>query len=188
MLMSRRVRGRAVTVAVLAGVIGLVVGSVAQGRAVDAQSWGLVQHEVGARSSTVTAVRIYLVAIGDGGRSGRTIGCGDSLVGVARPVPPTSAPLTAALRLLLRDHRRMHGESGLYNALYRSRLAVRRVAVVGGKATVQLVGTMRLGGVCDDPRVVAQLRGTVLQFRTVRAAVIFINGRPLSSWLSEKGG
>jgi Sporulation and spore germination len=133
-----------------------------------------------------TSVRIYLVAIGDNGKSGTRIGCGDSLVAVTRSVAPTSAPLAAAMRILLNDHHRYYGQSGLYNALYQSRLRLQRAAVVKGKATIYLVGTMRLGGVCDDPRVGAQLRKTARQFRTVRSVAIFVNGIPLWERLSER--
>src|SRR5579864_1619692 len=40
-----------------------------------------------------TSVRQYFIAVGDNGKSGRRIGCGDSLVAVKRPIPPTKAPL-----------------------------------------------------------------------------------------------
>lgn len=137
-------------------------------------------------SARTTSVRTFLVAIGDNGRTGTRIGCGDSLVSVKRPIAPTTAPLTAAMKLLLNDHHRYYGQSGLYNALYQSRLQVQRASVVKGVAVVHLKGTMRLGGVCDDPRVGAQLRQTVRQFPTVRRVEIFVNGIPLWKRLSEK--
>lgn len=140
----------------------------------------------GPAAARTTSVRTYLVAIGDNGRSGTRIGCWDSLVAVTHPVAPTSAPLSAALRLLLHDHHRYYGQSGLYNALFQSRLRVQRASVVGGTASVYLIGTMRLGGVCDDPRVGAQLRHTVRQFSTVVRVSIFVNGVPLWKRLSEK--
>jgi hypothetical protein len=132
-----------------------------------------------------TSVKTYLVAIGDNGRSGKRIGCGDSLIAVTRHIAPTSAPLTA-LRLLLSDHHRFYGQSGLYNALYQSRLTVKHVAVQNRRATIQLTGRMHLGGVCDDPRVGAQLRRTAFQFPTVHSVAIFVNGVPLKRRLSEK--
>ena len=137
-------------------------------------------------SKLTRSVHIYFVAIGDGGKSGRKIGCGDSLVAVVRPITPTAAPLGAALRLLLNDHRRIYGRSGLYNALYRSRLYVQRVSVVRGSATIHLTGRMALGGVCDDPRVGAQLRQIALQFPTVHSVAIYVNAIPLWKLLSEK--
>jgi hypothetical protein len=134
-----------------------------------------------------TSVRIYLVAIGDKGRFGKRIGCGDSLIAVTRPIPPTTAPLAAALRLLLDDHQPYFGQSGLYNSLYRSRLKLQRARVANGRATTYLVGRLQVGGVCDNPRVEGQLRQTVLQFRTVRSVAIFVNNVPLSRLLSGRG-
>lgn len=138
------------------------------------------------RSDQTSSVRVYLIAIGDRGRAGAKIGCGDSVVGVTRTIAPTRAPLAAALRLTLANHRRQYGESGLYNALYQSRLTLKRVAVVNGTATVRLAGTLRLGGVCDAPRVRAQLRRPALQFRTVHRVSISVNGVPLSRALSSR--
>lgn len=136
--------------------------------------------------SATKSVRIYLVAIEDNGRSGRRIGCGDSLVAVTRSIGPTTAPLTAALTALVSDHRRFYGQSGLYNALYQSRLKVQNARVVNGKATIHLTGKMQLGGVCDSPRVKAQLEQTARQFSTVRTTAIYINNVPLWKRLSSK--
>jgi hypothetical protein len=138
-------------------------------------------------TNKTTTVRIFLVAIGDNGKSGRKIGCGDSLVAVTRRVAPTAAPLSAALRLLLADHHRFYGQSGLYNALYQSRLRLQKATVVNGRATIYLVGKLQLGGVCDDPRVGAQLRRTAYQFPTMHSVVIFVNNVPLKKRLSEIG-
>jgi len=55
-----------------------------------------------------------------------------------------------------------------------------------GVATVNLVGTMMLGGVCDNPRVEAQLIQTALQFPTVSEVHFFINDTPLEEVLSLK--
>jgi hypothetical protein len=133
-----------------------------------------------------TSVKMYLVAVGDNGRSGKKIGCGDSLIAVTRRIAPATVPLSAALRLLLSDHHRFYGQSGLYNALFQSRLTVKHVIVRNGRATIRLTGRMRLGGVCDDPRVGAQLRSTAYQFSTVHSVTIFVNGVPLSRRLSER--
>jgi hypothetical protein len=134
-----------------------------------------------------TTVRIYFVAVGDNGISGRKIGCGDSLVPVVRRLTPTSMPLTAAYRLLLNDHHMHDGQSGLYNALYQSRLRLQSATVVAGTARVRLTGTMQLNGECDNPRVGAQLRQIALQFPTVHRVEISINGVPLWKRLSLKG-
>jgi hypothetical protein len=40
-----------------------------------------------------------------------------------------------------------------------------------------------VGGVCDEPRVRAQLEETALQFVTVDSVSIFVNGQPLAEAL-----
>lgn len=122
---------------------------------------------------------IYLVALEDGGRSGMQIGCGDSLVPVEVQIEPTLAVLTAAMNSLLNLDERMYGQSGLYNALYRSDLSVDSISLVNGHATINLTGEVSLGGVCDVPRFEAQLRQTALQYYTVDSVEININGEPM---------
>jgi hypothetical protein len=138
-------------------------------------------------SPATMIVKVFMVALGDNGKSGKKIGCDDSVVAVNRTIPSTSAPLTAALKELLAVRQRTYGESGLYNALYQSNLKVAGVALVSRKATVNLTGTVLLGGVCDSPRFAAQIQETALQFPTVGEVAVTINGVPLDKFLSEKG-
>jgi sporulation and spore germination protein len=138
------------------------------------------------RSGGFTRVKIFLIAMNDNGKSGPLVGCGDSVIGVDREIPPTVAPLTAALNQLFSLHDQFYGQSGLYNALYQSHLAISSVAIVGGRATIRLTGQLSLGGECDDPRVDAQITQTALQFSTVHAVDVFVNGIPLKQLLSGK--
>jgi LysM repeat protein len=127
--------------------------------------------------------RVYLVALRDEGRSGPTIGCDDSLVPVLVTFEPTVAPLTAALEELFAVNTRTYGESGLYNALYRSDLSVEGIDINDGLATINLSGELIAGGVCDVPRIESQLRQTALQYSTIDEVEIFINGEPLDDIL-----
>ncbi len=129
-------------------------------------------------------VQIVLIAVDDQGVSGKPIGCGDSAVPVQVEIPPTQGVLKAALQALLSLKVQYYGESGLYNALYKSDLQVESVTIEDGKATIQLTGTLQLGGECDNPRVAAQLEETARQFSTVSEVAIFLNGKPLSEALS----
>ncbi len=133
-----------------------------------------------------TRTNIYLIAVGDEGRAGDEIGCGDSVVPVEVEIEPTLAPLTAALRRLLAIKDREVADTGLYNALYQSDLTLERVRIVDGEAIIELSGALVLGGVCDEPRVEAQLAYTALQYRTVDRVSIFINGTPLEELLGER--
>jgi hypothetical protein len=67
-------------------------------------------------------VKLFLVALDDGGKSGRKIGCNDSLVSITREVSPTRAPLRAALEELLRLPQKGGPADSLHNALYYSKL------------------------------------------------------------------
>ncbi len=131
-------------------------------------------------------VDIYLIAIDDNGQGGIPVGCGDSAIPVKAEIQPTQGVLRAALEKLLSIKDQYYGQSGLYDALYQSDLQVESVTIDNGKATVNLTGSMMLGGECDNPRVQAQLENTVLQFSTVTSADIFINGKPLAEALSLK--
>lgn len=133
-------------------------------------------------------VKLYFVALNDNGASGKKIGCNDSLVAVDRAIPTTNAPLTASLKELFSLTDQNYGQSGLYNALYQSKLKVGSISIVSGKATINLTGSLVLGGVCDNPRVQAQIEQVALQFSTVKTVAVFLNGVSLQQALSEKGG
>jgi DNA-binding CsgD family transcriptional regulator len=124
-------------------------------------------------------VMIFLIAIDDNGRSGRQIGCGDSVIPVMVPIPQTVSVLKAALEALLAVQTQFYGESGLYNALYQSDLQLESVAIEQGTAEIWLTGTLLLGGTCDSPRVEAQLTETAMQFSTVNGVTVYLNGNPL---------
>jgi hypothetical protein len=131
-------------------------------------------------------IKLFFVALEDNGKRGKKIGCNDSIVAVDRVIPATTAPLTAALKELFSISERTYGPSGLYNALAQANLKLDSAAVVNGKATVNISGVLKLGGVCDNPRAEAQIKELVMQFATVKQANIFINNIPIEKALSEK--
>lgn len=138
-------------------------------------------------SAGIDRVKIYLVAMDDKGKSGDMIGCEDSIVAVERQIARTQAPLRAALEELLSLADQFYGESGLYNALYNSKLTVKNVTIdPNGKAEIYLEGTLLSVGTCDDPRLIAQLTYTAKQFSTVKDAAIYINGTLIQELLSTK--
>ena len=139
-------------------------------------------------SQGLDRVKIYLIAVGDNGVSGKLIGCGDSLVPVEVSIAPTLGVLRAALNELFKlEGQEYYGESGLYNALYQSHLSIAEVAVVDGEARIYLQGSLTLGGVCDNPRVEEQLKAIALQFNTVNHVSVYINGDPLKKLMDMKG-
>ncbi len=93
-------------------------------------------------------------------------------------------PLVAALNELLAIDDGLYGQSGLYSLLYQSTLKLDSATIVGGKATINITGKTQLGGVCDNPRVKAQIEETVSQFSTVTQVAVFINNIPIDQVLS----
>lgn len=133
-------------------------------------------------------VKIFLIAIGDNGASGKKIGCGDSLIPVIIKIQPTLEVLWAALNeLFALQGQKDYAGSGLYNALYQSNLSIESLNIVNREAIIRLKGRLVLSGVCDNPRAKAQLEESALQFSTVDKASVFINGMPLDQLLSGQG-
>jgi hypothetical protein len=129
---------------------------------------------------------IYLITLEDNGVSGKMIGCNDSVVPVEIMVDPGADALRAALDTLLGLKDQYYGQSGLYNALYQSDLTVDKIEIEANEIKVGLVGTMMLGGECDNPRFGAQLSETVAQFAEGREVKISINDKTLEEALSLK--
>jgi len=128
-------------------------------------------------------VKIFLVALDDNGRSGRRIGCSDSLVPVTRTVNAAGgALLRAALEELLavpHDY-----DARLKNYWRGENLRLSGVSLRGGVATIRITGRGPfIAGVCDAPRITEQIRATARQFPSVRRVDVFVNGRTLASAL-----
>ena len=131
-------------------------------------------------------VKLFLIAREDDGKTGKKIGCNDSVVAINQRIVPTKAPLGAVLKELLRLPEKAGQSGNLYNALHGSKLRLKRVYIRRGEARIYLSGMLATGGVCDSPRVKAQIEETALQFSTVKRVKVFINGTPLDDHLSEK--
>ena len=125
-------------------------------------------------------IKIYLVAVGDDGKSGRKIGCGDSLVATTRTIKKTAAPLTAAIRELLVTPEKTEGTPRLENFWKGRNLKVKSVLIRNTTATIQLSGEVFVAGVCDVPRIQGQIEETARQFPTVKKVMVFIGKRTLA--------
>jgi LysM repeat protein len=126
-------------------------------------------------------VGVPLIRLGTG-----DLGCNDELVWVQRQVVVNGVPLEAALReTLTLDPDVLDQE--LYNALLGTELEIEQVSVVDGTAEMRLRGPIGVGGVCDIPRLEAQLTEVALQFDTVTEVNVWIDERPLSEVLDLRG-
>jgi hypothetical protein len=134
-----------------------------------------------------TTVKIFLIAVNDGGTHGTKIGCNDSVVPVTVEIEPTVGVLRAAINKLFEVKSQNYGDSGLYNALYQSDLSIQSLAVVNGVAVMHFSGSIVMGGECDGPRVKAQLEEVAKQFSTVSSVEIYINDKTLDDVISNKG-
>jgi hypothetical protein len=118
-----------------------------------------------------TNVDIYLVSLGEG-----DIGCGDDVSAINVEIPPTQAPLPAAINELLSMKDRIDPETGLYNSLYRSNLSIQSIEITSGNTSIQLSGDFLIDSDCDLPRVIAQIEQVALQFSEVTSVEVIING------------
>lgn len=87
---------------------------------------------------------------------------------------------------LLAHDEGMLGESGLSNALAGSDLDYVSSAVDGDVVTVELSGTVKSGGTCDDPRIIEQLQYTALTAAGTGEARILVDATELEEVLSAK--
>ncbi|MBI2074379.1 MAG: GerMN domain-containing protein [Candidatus Levybacteria bacterium] len=142
----------------------------------------------GQQGQAVDKIKLFFVSLDDNGKSGKKIGCGDSIVAVDKKIIPTQEPLKAALEELFSfNNQQAYNKTNLNNALNQSDLRLQDVSInKGGIATVNLLGTQAISGACEDPRIIAQIRETVLQFSSVTDVKMFINGYPIEQLLPGK--
>ncbi|QXQ12262.1 GerMN domain-containing protein [Paeniglutamicibacter sp. Y32M11] len=114
------------------------------------------------------------------------IGCGDSIVATTTGLVIYTDRVEAAISSLL-DTKDAHlGQSGLVNSLADSNLSYVSSSVSSGTVTVELTGELRSGGICDNPRIIAQLEYTAMMAADVPQAKILVNGKEIAFRLSGK--
>jgi hypothetical protein len=136
---------------------------------------------------TQSTVKVAVVALEDNGKLGTKFGCNDSIVFVNKAVPFTTQPLNAAFKELfglgsttIKDSAY---KSDLYNVIYSMKNLSFDHATIdsNGLAKVFLKGKMGgLGGVCDSPRVQAQIEQTAKQFSTVKSVEAYLNDQKIN--------
>jgi hypothetical protein len=136
----------------------------------------------GASGAASVGTAVYYVAIDDGGRSGVRFGCNDSLVAVHNTDSSITEPLQAAMSRLLSGPGAPPA-SGLYNALEASSLQYVSGYLDGTTVVVNLAGAVQRGGVCDLPRIEAQLTHTAVTAVNAVRAEIYVSGVPLDEVL-----
>ncbi|MEN8582517.1 GerMN domain-containing protein [Burkholderia sp. RS01] len=137
----------------------------------------------GAGAVAAAGTAVYYVALDDGGTSGVRFGCNDSLVAVHDADPSIREPLHAAMSRLLSGPGAPPA-TGLYNALSSSTLQYVSGYLDGTTVVVNLTGSVQPGGVCDIPRIEAQLTQTAVTAVGATRAEIYVNGVSLAEVLS----
>ena len=133
----------------------------------------------GASNEGTQPVKVYLIALDDNGRNGKKIGCGDSLVPVARNIRQTAAPLTAALNELLSMPAEANGTPKLENFWKGRNLKLKSASIVNNTATIRISGEVFVAGICDMPRIESQIEETARQFPNVKRVRVFLGNQTL---------
>ena len=122
-------------------------------------------------------IKVYLVALNDAGKSGRKIGCDDSLVSVTRTIKPTASTLKAAMEELVATPG--DDDKKLGNYVVGPDLKVKSVSISRGTATIRFSGHISVAGICDEPRIVEQIMATAKQFPNVKRVKVFVGKETL---------
>ncbi len=137
-------------------------------------------------------VKVAIIALNDNGKSGPKIGCEDSVVYIEKKVTDSAEPMNAAFNQLFALPSEKITDPAypdLYNVLYKLEhktsgqpLRFSEATLSNGEAKIYLTGDMTgLGGICDSPRVQAQIDQTALQFSTVKTVTVYLN-KKLVDW------
>ncbi len=132
----------------------------------------------------LTGTKVFLIDLENSLSGSEILGCGDGLAYLGYDMSASQDPVYDTLAELLTLNQNDYAASGYYNSLDNAQLTVNSLSINNGVAEVYLNGTLSLGGVCDNPRVVAQLEKTLLQFPNITSVDIYINSEPLADFLS----
>ncbi len=128
---------------------------------------------------------VFFIALDDNGKIGEAVGCGDSVVGIPTVVSSSDDPAEAGVKALLANHNARNGRFS--NALANSRLTLVARTEGADGWTYKLSGTLSSGGVCDDPRIIAQLTKTAEAASGGQPVHFTVNDKPITTLLSGKG-
>lgn len=153
----------------------------------------LPSDEVPTQGVEGSSLQLAFIALEDNGASGPMVGCGDSVIlvndWVETPLPTQKDHVVRALTDLFAVESSAYGESGLYNALDQSSLSVDSVTFTTDTVEVQLSGTWSSAGVCDDPRMSAQIEETIRGNIDLESSElkVTVNGKTLDQLMDASG-
>lgn len=130
----------------------------------------------------LATAHIAVILYEGAGTVGYDVGCGDAVLLIDRPAEVGDSSLDQALRTLLATPASVEAEGTTYaNTLGGTSLLLESATIENGVATIRFTGNLMFGGMCDSPRVEAQIEHTVLQFPEVESYVVELNGSS-DSW------
>lgn len=130
---------------------------------------------------------LYLISARGLASGAEPVGCGDFVSPLPVSIPETTEPLKDTFeKLLTFDPQKEYGSDTFTSPVAKMGLKFDGATIVGGTAKINLSGNFSLSGVCESPRIQAQLEKTALQFNTIKKVEIYINGKMLSSLLLEE--
>lgn len=123
---------------------------------------------------------IFLAILGDDGKSGKMVGCGDSLISIGVSIDFTDNSLTGKIRQTLNhlfslNKYDYNKELGIVNPLYKTDLDITQIRVVGSKVIIDLDGILNYNGLCDFPLIQEQIKATAMQFGNINQVELNIN-------------
>lgn len=133
----------------------------------------------------------YLIVVGDEGRTGPAVACGDSALLTAISQDPGGDIETNLSRMLTglftHDTGNNGSQAGFYNALAGKGLTVASVDVDNGRADIIINGNLFLVGVCEDARMEAQLLLTIFAYPQIEQAYVIIGGINMKQIFDSRG-
>ena len=134
------------------------------------------------KSTPDLAFKVYLIAYEGVQADGEKIGCSDTLVSVDLIVPIIGTTVETALSSLLV----YPNKNRFNNPLLYSNIKFQSITMEGTHALVKLNGKLNIKGVCDHPKILAQLERTVLQFNKIESVEFVVDEKDLKALLSLK--
>jgi hypothetical protein len=150
----------------------------------EGETGGVVDTRPNENENDENVMKVYYIDIENKRGVPTTIGCGDSMRYVTIDSPADMSDrkrfLETALGYLFSEKDQYVGKGGLYNSLYQSDLTLDKVEIENGTVKVFMLGNLRLGGVCDNPRAEQQIKLTATQIPGIMASELYLNGEPLT--------
>lgn len=145
-----------------------------------------IEQESSTTSAQIIKAKVAVIALDDNGKNGTKIGCNDSVVFVEKSVHSGVEPLNSAIRALFQLETQIvldtNSDKEYYNVIPKmENLKFDHATLENGLAKIYLTGSsVGLDGVCDTPRVPAQIEGTAKQVESVQSIEVYVNDKKIS--------